>query len=120
MTRKNAIPPHRFLNDQSLAASFQSSAITLTTATRIGFNLSTSGVTDNTGTFSVQFRVYKDVNNYSDWTTLSLDTSPTLSDADTQFLLDVSVPPGQVRLAFTAAGGTPNGTVDCWISGEQE
>jgi len=27
------------------------------------------------------------------------------------------LPVGQVRVAFTAAGGTPDGTCDIWVSG---
>jgi hypothetical protein len=117
--RKNAIPAYKLVNAQSLAASFQSAAVTLATATHIGFNIDTASVTDNTGTFGVQHRIYKDSNTYSEWADLTLSATPTLADADATMLLDITVPPGQVRLTFTAAGGTPDGTCTVWISGEQ-
>jgi hypothetical protein len=100
--RKNIIPAYKILNDQSLGATWQSEPITLSTVSRLAFSVSTSGITNNVGTFSVQHRVYKDVNNYSDWVTLTLSSTPTLADANDQILIDVSVPPGQVRLVFTS------------------
>lgn len=117
--RKNAIPAYKLLTAQSLGASFQSDPITLTTATHIGFACSTASVTSNTGTFAVQYRVIKDINTYSDWAELTLSSIPTLASANTSFLIDVTVPPGQVRLTFTASGSTPNGTVTVWITGDQ-
>lgn len=120
MSRKAILPAHQLLATQSLAASFESEPVTLTLATRVGFSVVTSGVTDNTGVFSVQHRIYKDDRNFSDWVTLSLDSTPTLNDADGAFLLDVSVPPGQVRVAFAAAGSTPDGTAAVWVVGMQE
>lgn len=117
--RKNVIPPFKLVSAQSLAASFQSDPVTLTTATHIGFNCSTASVTSNSGTFGVQFRVYKDANNYSDWTELTLSDEPTLNDANLQFLMDITVPPGQVRMRYTKSVGTTDGTVTVWVSGEQ-
>lgn len=117
--RKNAIPAYKLLTAQSLASSFQSDPITLSTATHIGFACSTASVTANTGTFGVQFRVFKDINLFSDWIDLSFATAPSLVNANAQLLLDITVPPGQVRLKFTPGGATPNGTVTVWISGDQ-
>jgi hypothetical protein len=117
--RKNAIPAYQLVNAQSLAASFQSDVITLTTATHIGFNCSTASVTTNTGTFGVQYRVYKDSNDYSDWTDLTLSTTPTLASTNIKFLMDVTVPPGQVRAVYTKGSGTQDGTVTMWVSGDQ-
>jgi hypothetical protein len=103
MGRKNILPAHLLLNDQSLAPSWASNPVTVTTATRVAFNVATSGVTDNAGVFSVEYRVYKDDRNYSAWTSLTLDSAPTLADDDANILIDVNVPPGQVRLVFTQA-----------------
>lgn len=100
--RKNVIPAYQLLDAQSLGDSFTSDPITLTTVSRVGFNVATSGVTDNVGTFGVQHRVYKDANFYSDWSDLTLSSVPTLANDDDTFLIDVSVPPGQVRLKFNS------------------
>lgn len=99
--RKNFVKAYKTKNDQSLGSSFQTDPITLTTASRLGFNVEATGVTANTGTFAVQHRIHKDDNGFSAWATLTLSATPTLADADATMLIDVSVPPGQVRLAFT-------------------
>lgn len=117
--RKNVLTAFKLLSAQSLAANFSSPVTTLTTATHVGYNVAASGVTDNTGTFSVEHRLWKNQNEYSEWATLTLSPTPTLGDADTVMLIDVTVPPGQIRLSFTAAGGTPDGVIDVWLSGEQ-
>lgn len=118
--RKNILPPFKLLNAESLAASFESEPVTITTVTHVGITLETASVTDNTGTFGVQWRAYKDAQNYSAWATLSLSSTPTLADANMTDLLDLRLPPGQFRITFTAAGGTPDGTVTAWVTGNSE
>ncbi len=98
--RKNAIPAYKLVSDQSLAGGFESDPVTLATATHIGFNVATDGVTENTGSFGVEHRVYKDENFFSDWAELTLSAVPTLAGVDRTFLMDVTVPPGQVRMFF--------------------
>lgn len=105
---------------QSLAASFNSEITTIKTVDNVAYTIQTASVTDNTGTFGVQFRAYKDDNTVGSWIDLTLSSTPTLADADDGFLINLNqLPPGQVRLAFTAAGGTPDGTAEIWISGKQ-
>lgn len=116
--RKNVIPAHPILTANVLTGAFQTVVTTLTTATHVGFLVATSGVTSGTGTFQVQFRMYKDANNFSPWCTLS-GAAGTLNNADDVFFLDVSVVPGQVRVIYTPSG-TPNGTVTIWVSGCEE
>ena len=99
--RKNLIPPYQLESAADLGNSFETDPVTVSTATRVAFNVSTSDVSANTGTFGVQHRIYKNADEASEWATLSLDATPTLADADAQMLIDVTVPPGQVRLAFT-------------------
>lgn len=118
-SRKNVIPPFKLATAQALSASFNSDPVTLTTATHIGFNCSTASVTSNAGIFGVQFRTYKDANNFSDWTTLTLSAVPTLANTNLQFLMDVTLPPGQVRMFFTKSVGTTDGNVTVWVSGDQ-
>jgi hypothetical protein len=118
MATKEVLHGFQLKNDQSLAASFQTDPVTVKYMDNVGFNISTASVTDNTGSFAVQHRIYKDANNASAWATLTLDTTPTLADGNDTFFVNLNqLPPGQVRIAFTAAGGTPDGTCDIWVSG---
>lgn len=119
MSRQNYVKGYRLHNDQSLGASFNSSAVTLRTACRVGFNIATANVTSGTGTFQVQHRIYNDANNASEWATLTLSSTPTMTGANAQFLLDVSVPPGQVRVKYTESGSA-NGTCDIWVTTSEE
>lgn len=119
MSRKNVLKAYKLETAADLSANFETTPVTLTTATRVAFNVSTASVTDNTGTFGVEHRHYRDAEHYSDWAALTLDSTPTLADTNAQILVDVDVPPGQVRLTFVAAGGTPDGTADVWVTGAE-
>lgn len=118
--RKNILPAFKLVEAESLGASFTSDPVTLTTVSRLAVNIKASSVTDNTGTFDIEHRVFKDQNNYSDWVALTLSASLILNDDDTSLLADLSLPPGQFRVKFNAAGGTPDGVCDIWITGAQE
>jgi len=116
--RRSILQGHQLENNASLAASFNTDPVTVKTMDNVGFVISTASVTDNTGTFEIEYRVFKDENNYSEWATLTLSTTPTLANGNDQFFINLNqLPVGQVRVAFTAAGGTPNGTCDIWVSG---
>lgn len=117
--RKNVIPAYRIIPLADLSDDFVTEPVTMTTATNINFTVATSDVTDNTGTFGIEYRIWKDENHYSDWVSLTYNPVPTLADADTQFLIQAYLMPGQARLTFTSAGGTPDGTADIWVAGEQ-
>lgn len=115
MSRKS-VKTKRLLSSQSLADDFTSDWINISYLDNVGFLISTSNVSDNTGEFSVEVRMVDDVNNESDPATLTLDATPALNDTDTQFLLNLNqVPANQIRLKFTAAGGTPDGTCDVYV-----
>lgn len=82
----------------------------------VGIVIETSGVTDNTGTFDVQYRI-NNGDKQSGWATLSLGSTPSLSDADATFLINLNqIPPGDVRIKYNSAGGTPDGTAAIWIA----
>lgn len=116
MSRKS-VKTSRLLNNQSLAADFQTEWRTIRFLDNVGFLYSTSGVTDNIGTFAVQVRMMLDNGEYSDPATLTLSAVPTLNDTDaTDFINLNQVPADQIRLTFTAAGGTPDGTADIFIN----
>lgn len=116
MSRSDYLKAFKLTDAESLASSFDSDPVTVTTTNRIGFNISTASVTAGTGTFQLQHRMFKDDNNASDWATLTLSSTPTMAGADAQFLVDADVPPGQVRIKYTASG-TPDGTATIWVSG---
>lgn len=121
MGRKEVLSGYKLSSAQSLAANFTSNAITVYNLDNVGFNISTSSVTDNTGTFGVQHRIIKntqDPGQFSDWADLTLSPTAILANADATLLINLNqLPPGQVRVKFTAAGGTPNGTCNIWVSG---
>ena len=115
MSRK-AVKTKRLLAAQSLAADFQTEWINISLGDNVGFLYATSDVTDNQGTFAIEVRMKDDNGLTSDEAELSLSAVPTLADADaTDFINLNQVPANQVRLTFTAAGGTPDGTADIWI-----
>lgn len=115
MAKKNIVQWFEVETATTLAQSFVSSNIfTVRTVDNVAINIDCNNVTDNTGEFYVQHRLYKDDNNVSEWATLSLSTTPLLADDNDTFLVNLNqIPPGQVRVGFTAAGGTPDG--DCTI-----
>lgn len=116
--RRAILQGYQLNSATSLGASFNTDPVDVKTMDNIGINISTASVTDNTGTFAVQHRVYKDANNYSAWASLTLSTVPTLSNGNDTFFINLNqLPVGQIRVAFTAAGGTPDGTCDIWVSG---
>ena len=110
----------KILDAESLAANFNSDPIDCVKCDNYAINISTASVTDNTGIFYVDHRIYKDANNYSDWAELTLSSTPQLANADDVLLLNLNqIPKGQIRLRFVAAGGTPDGTCDVWVSGKE-
>lgn len=120
MGSKGFVKGYKLSSAQSLASNFNSDPVTVKTMDNVGLLIETDSVTDNTGTFDVQVKIHKDDNNESGWATLTLSTTPTLADADNQFFVNLNqLPPCKLRVAFTAAGGTPDGTCDIWMSGKQ-
>lgn len=120
MSAKNSF--EKFLaNNTSLAASFNSDPVPVDAKTNIvGINIATSSITDNTGDFVIQHRIYKDANNFSSWADLTLDSNIVLANADiTTLVYLIDLPKGEIRVKFTAAGVTPDGTVDLWVSGKE-
>lgn len=125
MSRKELLTGYQLKDNQSLAADFQTAATTVKNIDNVGVNISTTGVTTNTGTFNVQHRVVQTVNPgtgaalaFSDWATLTLSPPATLANADTVILINLNqLPPGEIRVTFTAGLSTPNGTADIWVCG---
>lgn len=118
MASKNLMSGVQLEDDKSLATSFNTSAIPVDMLDRIGLHVVTASVTDNTGTFKIQHRMRNNSGQQSGWADLTLSGTITLANADASFLISLTtLPPGDIRLVFTAAGGTPDGTCDIWYSG---
>ena len=115
MGEKQLLIANKISDGQSLAASFQTDPVKIATADNVGLWIDASSVTDNTGVFTVQVRPYKDDNNVGPW--VGLTTTYTLANADASFFRkELGLPTCQLRVSFVAAGGTPDGSVDIWIS----
>ena len=83
-------------------------------------NIDCTGVTDNTGTFAVEHRLKKSNaggGQYTSWGELTLSAVPTLADANKVFAISLNqLPPGQIRVTYSSAGGTPDGAAEIWFS----
>lgn len=116
MGRKHKIEPYQVAPAQSLAASFQTDPTDVSQTDIIKYTVQTTGVTDNTGVFSIQIRDIipntEPANpTATPWTTLTLDTAPTLNNADVTFAIIANqFVASQIRLAFAASGTVPDGT----------
>jgi len=117
MAKKN-IMSHQLESAKTLASNFETDPVTIKTLDNIAFNIDCSSVTDNTGTFYVQHRIYKDDRNFSAWNILTLSATLQLADSDNTLAAYINqIPSGQLRISFVAAGGTPDGQCDIWVSG---
>lgn len=119
MSKKDVIYFFQLSDDADLSADYVSDPFTVKTLDNIGILIEVTGVTDNTGTFEVQKR-YKSAKNegtYTDWVTITFSTGLTLGDADTthEFFMR-QINPCQLRVKFTAAGGTPDGIANIYVS----
>ena len=118
MSRKSLMPANKISVDKSMGSNFETDPIKVDTADNIAFWINTSGVTDNTGDFVVQVRPYRNSVSFGEWTDLTLSSAIQLANADINHHVNLNqLPNCQIRLKFTAAGGTPNGTCNIWISG---
>lgn len=116
MSRKS-VKTKRLLNDQSLAADFSTDWINISYLDNVGFLVNCNSVTDNTGTFAVEVMCEDSNGNESEAVALTLSATPTLADTDADFFINLNqVPATKVRLTFTAAGGTPDGTCDVFVN----
>ena len=122
MGRRDFVRGKKLNAAQSLASDFSATSTTVLTMDNIGLIISTSSVTDNTGTFAVWVRIKHsdNVNEQSSWAKLTLSAVPTLANADDVFFINLNqLPPCELQVRFVAAGGTPDGTCDIWLSGTQ-
>lgn len=84
----------------------------------IGFNIATTGVTSNGGEFKIQHRIRHNHYQFSAWANLTLSCDVILSGVNIAELVSLNqVPIGELRVVFTVAGTSPDGTVDIWFSG---
>lgn len=115
--RKQLLPAKQLEDAKTLASDFQTDWVKVDTADNVGFFINCNNITDNTGTFAVQVRPWRDENTFGDPVSLTLSSTPTLADGDDDFFVNLNqLPNCQIRVAFTSAGGTPDGDCDIWIS----
>lgn len=122
MARKNLAIPTKILTAQSLAADFTGPAMNVDYLDNAFIIVDCTGITDNIGTFGVEVRFVpaQGLGLPSAWVALTLDSTPTLVNADQAFGINLNqVPFSEFRLTFTAAGGTPDGVADVWYSARQ-
>ena len=104
---------------KTLASSFTTDWLNVSYLDNVGVVINCNNVTDNTGFFEVQVRMKVDANNVSSAVTLTLSSVPTLANADDDFGINLNqLPYNEVRISFTAAGGTPDGDCDIWFKSE--
>ncbi len=103
-----------------ISANYNSDPIDITNKKDIiGINIATSGITDNTGTFYIDHRMYDDKKRVgSAWAELTLvGGNPVLADANDVILVALTtLPKGQIRIRFVVAGSVPDGAAIIWVS----
>lgn len=100
-----------------LSATYFSQYAEVTQLNLIGYTIETSGVTTNTGSFSIQARNTDLHNNTSAWIDITSAGSYPLANANQNIAVALSgFPWNEVRLKFVPAGGTPNGTAKIFIT----
>lgn len=121
MARKNLTRPYLVATAQSLGSAFQTLPMSVDYLDNVGIILDAKSVTTNSGNFAVQVRFkVVETGQFSNWGTLTLDVIPTLANASVAIAINLNqIPFSEFRVTFTPGGGTPNGTVDVWLSARQ-
>ena len=121
MARRNVLLPYQIASAEDLSTDFQTAVTNVQNLDKVVYKVVTSGVTDNTGTFGVQVRDTRpnSPNQDSGWIDLTFDAAPVLNDDNSAYYIEANVVATEARLIFTAAGGTPDGTAEIWVSGTQ-
>lgn len=120
--RRNQLYQFKFLNGQSLAASFNSSPTNIEFLDNVGYQLNVT-TANAVGTFSFQVSLdynqdsQGNVQNAGNWVDLPLSTTPTLASADVTVMFDGNqIQAPWIRVAYTRTSGT--GTVTGYVSGK--
>lgn len=121
MGTKAFLKGHQLETAKTLATSFDSAIFHIPEKlSNIGIHIDCASVTDNTGDFDVQHRINDGRGNQSGWASLGLDTILVLASADKNMFANLNqIPPGDLRVVFTAAGTIPDGTCDIWVCGQE-
>ena len=114
--RKNVIVPYKISDNQSLAANFSSKTTNIQWLDNVAIQISTSGVADNTGQFSIQVS-----NDEVVWQAVAVSPEiPALNDTNTDIFVNLSqVAFAFIRVRFVAAGGTPDGTCTAILTAKE-
>lgn len=120
MARKN-IARVKLFDAVSLAADFTSIITDVDWLDGASIILTTAGVTDNTGTFTVEYRnkTSEDPNEQSAWQAYP-GLAAALADSDDKITFRITrILESDIRVSFVAAGGTPDGTVTGFLNARQ-
>lgn len=111
MGRKNNVYYDVIESAKSLASSFTTTEFNVESVDNVGFIISTSGVTANTGTFVIQKRYQAKDNpvNVTSWANVGSTLVLANANAVAELTINQTVP-CQLRISFTPGGGSPNGT----------
>lgn len=105
----------KLLSAQSLGTSFQTDPTDLKYMHNVGYTISCTGVTANTGEFKVEARIKESETEFSSWIELEFSTPIQLTNADKDIIINLNqLPFSQVRLSFTDSGG--DGLCDVFVS----
>ena len=97
----------RLESAKTLASSFDTLEVSLERLEKMAIVIACSSVTDNTGSFVLQVAIGN-----SGWINITSIPAMTLANAAATFLVDpFESACEKFRVKFTAAGGTPDGTV---------
>jgi hypothetical protein len=112
--RKNVLLPFKLLSNQSLSASFSSAPVTIQYIDNIGITLACTGVTTNTGAFRIECSI-----DGIKWIDIGITPSMSLANANDDLIINLTqLPFAQLRVSFSPAGPTPNGSVVGYITGK--
>ena len=113
--RKNVARSKKITDTQTLAANFNSDEYVITHLDNVGIMIVCGSVTDNTGEFKVEGYVKGPI-----FEELTVSPLVQLNDADQNFLLNLNqLPFEKIRITFTAAGGTPDGSCDIYVMSKE-
>lgn len=112
------IEPFRVITSAKTMASLTTTTFTVKGADNIFVQITTDGVTANTGSFRLQFRL-NDFNLSQDYIFIDVPDMPTMtmSNQDAEWMIPLhNYPFGEFRIRFVPGGGSPDGTFTALLS----
>jgi len=115
MSSNKRIARKKIESAKSLAANFVTEETNIQNLDNVGYLIECSGITANEGIFTVEVKIQVTENQESEWSTLTLDSSMILANADNNFVVYLNqLPFTHVRIRFTTSSST-DGIADIFI-----